>query len=601
MTTLLEIRDAHKEFGEHVLLNGATVAISDTHKVGLIGRNGAGKSTLCRIILGEEPLDTGQVNRHPRLRLGYLRQHDPFHPDETVLEFLIRDSGQPDWRCGEVAGQFELKGRLLEGAVTELSGGWQTRVKLASVLLHDPNLLVLDEPTNFLDLRTQLLLEDFLDRFRGAALVVSHDRQFLKSTCRQTLELARGELNMFPGDVDVYFEHRRQRRLHDERVNDTVRAKRKQLEEFIIKNRANPKTSTQARSKAKQLERLKLLDVDSDEATVRLRMPDVAPRQGTALRTEGLSIGYPNHLVAAGVDLEIQHGTRVAVVGDNGEGKTTLLRTLIGSLPPRAGTLRWGFGCQVGTYAQHVYTSLPDDRTVFDYLEHCATSDTKMQTVLDMAGAFLFHGTLVEKPIRVLSGGERARLCLAGLLLGGHNVLVMDEPANHLDVETVDALADALNRFQGTIIFTAHDRYFVRRVANRVVEIRDRRVIAYHDDYDHYVYRVTREIAEGQHAAEAKTKVTAGPLPREKDQQQRKARARRRHELGKAIRSLERQIAKHESRKAEFEAQRAVATTDVDLRRIDAAIGTLDARLGPVEQEWLALHEELDQLLQFHT
>jgi ATP-binding cassette subfamily F protein 3 len=238
---------------------------------------------------------------------------------------------------------------------------------------------------------------------------------------------------------------------------------------------------------------------------------------------------------------------------------------------------------------------------VLDYLEHCATPDTKVQTVLDMAGAFLFRGTLVEKSIRVLSGGERARLCLAGLLLGGHNVLVMDEPANHLDVETVDALANALNRFQGTIIFTAHDRYFVRRVANRVVEIRDRRVIAYHDDYDHYVYRVTREIAEGQHAAEATAKVTPGPPPREKDRQQRKAQARRRHELGKAIRSLERQIAKHESRKAEFEAQRAVATSAVDLRRIDAAIGTLDTRLDPIEQEWLALHEELDQLLQFPT
>jgi ATP-binding cassette, subfamily F, member 3 len=592
MTTLLEIRDAHKEFGDHVLLDGATVAISDAHKIGLIGRNGAGKSTLCRIILGEEPLDVGQVNRHPRLRLGYLRQHDPFRPDETVLEFLLRDSGQPDWRCGEVAGQFELKGPRLERPVTELSGGWQTRVKLASVLLHNPNLLILDEPTNFLDLRTQLLLEDFLSRFRGAALVVSHDRQFLKSTCRQTLELARGALNLFSGDVDLYFDHRRQRRLHDERVNQTVRTKRKQLEEFVVKNRANPKTSTQARSKAKQLERLKLLEIETDQTTVRLHMPDVAARQGTALRTEGLAIGYLNHCVADGVDLEIEHGTRVAVVGDNGEGKTTLLRTLIGSLPPRAGRLRWGFGCQMGTYAQHVYASLPNDQTVLDYLEHCATPDTKAQTVLDMAGAFLFHGALGEKPIRVLSGGERARLCLAGLLLGGHNVLVMDEPANHLDVETVDALVDALRSFAGTIVFTAHDRYFVRRVATHVVEIHDGRVTVFHDDYDHYVYRVTREIADGQRTAGAKT--SPANVPHAKDRQQRKAEARRRHELGKAIRSLERQIAKHEARKVEFESQRAGATTAVDLRRIDAAISAIDEKLGPLEQEWLALHEEFD-------
>src|ERR671910_3471058 len=193
MASLLRITGASKSYGDQVLLDDAEAAISDDVKVGFIGRNGAGKSTLLRIILGEEELDSGEVIRHPSLRLGYLRQHDPFLAGETSLEFLMRDSGQPDWKCGEVAGQFELKGAYLEGPITKLSGGWQTRVKLAALLLHQPNLLLLDEPTNFLDLRTQILLEHFLRDFREACLIVSHDRTFLADTCSHTLGLSRGK------------------------------------------------------------------------------------------------------------------------------------------------------------------------------------------------------------------------------------------------------------------------------------------------------------------------------------------------------------------------------------------------------------------------
>jgi len=595
MATLLEIQDAHKRFGDHHLLDGATVAISDQYKVGLIGRNGAGKSTLCRVILGEEELDAGQVVPHPRLRLGYLRQHDPFHPGETVLEFLMRDSGQPEWRCGEVAGQFELKDARFAGPIDQLSGGWQTRVKLAALLLHDPNLLLLDEPTNFLDLRTQLLLEVFLRNYRGAALIVSHDRRFLKDTCSRTLELARGQLTMFPGDVDVYLAHKRQRRDHDQRVNASVLAKRKQLETFIRKNRANANTASQARSKAKQLERLKLLDVEGDEANVHIRMPDIDARHGTALRCEGLAIGYPGLTVADTIDIEFPHGSRVAVVGDNGQGKTTLLRTITGSLEPRSGSVRWGFGCQIGVYAQHVYTSLPEEATIEEYLWQAAAAGTKAQSILDMAGCFLFQGSLVEKQIRVLSGGERARLCLAGLLLGRHNVLVMDEPGNHLDVETVDALCDALQKFRGTVLFTAHDRYFVHRVATAVVEVRDGRVTAYPGAYDHYVYRVTREVADGlRDDAATHNKRPAAPR-KAPDKKSHKARARRLHALRKECRSLERQIEKHELRKGEFEAQRTTAASPADRRRIEQAIAAVNEKLKPIEARWMAVQETLER------
>src|SRR6202790_364931 len=219
MASLLQITKACKNYGDQVLLDDAEATLTDNIKVGFIGRNGAGKSTLLRVLLGEEDLDSGEIVRSSSLRLGDLRQHDPFLPEETALDFLKRDSGEPDWKCGEVAGQFELKGTYLLGQIAKLSGGWQTRVKLAALLLHEPNLLLLDEPTNFLDLRTQILLEHFLQNHRSACLIVSHDRAFLGSTCEHTLDLSRGKLTMYPGKVDAYHENQKERRKQDERVN----------------------------------------------------------------------------------------------------------------------------------------------------------------------------------------------------------------------------------------------------------------------------------------------------------------------------------------------------------------------------------------------
>src|SRR5215217_6232250 len=219
MASLLQITKACKTYGDQVLLDNAEATISDDVKVGFIGRNGAGKSTLLRILLGEEELDSGEIIRHPSLRLGYLRQHDPFLPNESALDYLKRDSGQPDWKCGEVAGDFELKGAYLDGPIAKLSGGWQTRVKLAALLLHAPNLLLLDEPKNFLDLRTQILLEHFLRGYKEACLVVSHDRGLLAATCDHTRELSRGKLIMLPGKIEAHIENQKERKEHDLRVN----------------------------------------------------------------------------------------------------------------------------------------------------------------------------------------------------------------------------------------------------------------------------------------------------------------------------------------------------------------------------------------------
>ncbi len=591
MAVLIQVRDAHKRFGDQVLLDGAEVSLVDDVKVGFIGRNGAGKSTLLRVLLGDEELEKGEVIHHPSLRIGYLRQHDPFQPGESALDFLMRDSGQPDWRCGEVAGQFELKGPYLEGPVKSLSGGWQTRVKLAALLLHDPNLLMLDEPTNFLDLRTQILLEHFLRDFNKAALIVSHDRAFLGATCSQTLELSRGKLTMFPGKIDAFLDYREERREHDRRVNATVIAKQKQLQRFIDKNRANASTASQARSKAKQLEKLQTVEIQVDEPTVHIRAPRVEPRRGTAVRCEGLAIGYGDHVVANNIVLEIEHGERAAIVGDNGQGKTTLLRTLVYSLNPLRGSVKWGHGVEIGTYAQHVYTSLDERMTVLEHLEYASDSDTTRQDLLAMAGALLFRDEHINKKVKVLSGGERARLCMAGLLLGTANVLVLDEPGNHLDVETVEALAEALEKYQGTVVFTSHDRHFMHRVATSVIEVRDGSVRNYFGNYDSYLQSVEKEVDDGERErTQAKPAKSVGPAVASKSDYRQLQRDHRKTE--KEIKNLEKRIARLDEQKRELNDQLLTESNPGRAVELHEKLTEIAAELESAEARWMELSSE---------
>lgn len=596
MAVLLQIRDAHKSYGSQVLLDGAEASITDDVKVGFVGRNGAGKSTLLRVLLGEEELERGEVIRHPRLRLGYLRQHDPFLPGETSLQFLMRDSGQPDWRCGEVAGQFEIKGDYLDGPVGKLSGGWQTRVKLAALLLHEPNLLLLDEPTNFLDLRTQILLEHFLRNYKEACLIVSHDRAFLAATCEQTLDLSRGQLTMFPGKIDAFLEYQREHRERIERTNATVQAKMKQLETFIAKNKARASTAAQARNKTKQLERLEVTEVEGDEPTVSIRAPLVEGRKGTALRCVDLSIGYSERVVASGVDIEVDHGARAAIVGDNGQGKTTFLRTVVESLTPIQGEVRWGHGCKIGVYAQHVYTSLPEKQTVFEYLEEHAPLGTKTQEVLNAAASLLFRGDAVYKKISVLSGGERARLCMAGVMLSQCNVLILDEPGNHLDVDTVDSLAEALLAFKGTVIFTSHDRHFMKRIATHIIEVRDGRVVNYHGDYEAYLYSVNKEIEEGER--ELATRLSKAPISAGKvaaKAVERSAPRRNEREVRKEINQVEKLIARLDGQKKELNETMLNTADAKKAMSLHEEITAVSTQLTEAEEKWMQLSEELGE------
>ncbi len=591
MGVLIQVSKAYKSYGEQVLLEEADATINEGVKVGFVGRNGAGKSTLLKIMLGEEDLDAGRVTLHSDLRVGYLRQHDPFLPGESALDFLMRDSGHPDWKCGEVAGKFEIKGEYLTGPVKALSGGWQTRVKLAALLLHEPNLLLLDEPTNFLDLRTQILLEHFLKGFKEACLIVSHDRQFLKETCSHTLDLSQGKLTVFSGKIDAFLEYQADRIEHDRRVNATVIAKQQQLQKFIDKNKARASTATQARSKSKQLEKLHTIDIAADQATANIKAPAVKPRSGPAFRCNDLAIGYPDFTVATDIKLEIEHGERVAIVGDNGQGKTTLLRTLVGSLEAKGGESKWGYGCEFGVYAQHVYSSLPEHFTVMDYLESEAIAGTTTQEILAQAGALLFRGQAVEKKIKILSGGERARLCLAGLMLGTSNILVLDEPGNHLDVETIESLADALVNYKGTVVFTSHDRHFMKRIATSIIEVSGGSARNYQGDYDAYLYYVNKEIEDGERQrATGGTKTPDGKVPKGAVRQIEQKEERK---LRKELSNLEKKIAKLDDEKRASSSRLLVESNAKKAMDLHNQIEDRTKELNELEVRWLELQSEL--------
>ena len=592
MAVLLQLQKAFKSYGDQILLDGADATITDDVKVGFVGRNGAGKSTLLKVLLGEEELDSGEVIRHPRLQVGYLRQHDPFVDGESAMDFLMRDSDQPDWKCGEVAGQFELKGDYLFGPVKALSGGWQTRVKLAALLLHEPNLLLLDEPTNFLDVRTQILLEMFLKSFRQACLIVSHDRTFLTATCDHTLDLSRGKLTMYPGKIGKFLEYQNEQREQAVRENASTLAKAKQLEKFINSNRANANTASQARSKQKQLDRLKLNEIAVDEKTAYIQAPVVQPRQGAVVRCEGLSIGYPDHTVATDITLEIEHQQRAAIVGDNGQGKTTLLRSLTGSLDPIEGSVRWGHASEIGVYAQHVYTTLNERDTVLEYLEYKAEKGTTDQQILAVAGSLLFRDDHVKKKVGVLSGGERARLCMAGLLLGSYNILVLDEPGNHLDVETVEALAEALLAYRGTVIFTSRDRHFMKRIATNIIEVRDGGVKNYLGDYDAYLYAMNQEIEQGNRdTSSGKSNRQKTASKREMTKEERIASQQDHKRRRKQLQALERKIARLDDQKKALNEELMTETDPEKAVSMHEEVTKLVQELSDAENQWLDLSQ----------
>ena len=590
MPAILQIKSIHKAFGPHIIFDDAGVTLNSEQKAGFIGRNGAGKSTLCKIIIGQDSADSGSVIQSADLRLAYLEQHDPFKPDENVVDFLMRYTGKEAWRCGEVAGRFQLKNELLEAKIKSLSGGYQTRVKLTAMLLREPNFLILDEPSNYLDLKTLILLEEFLQDFDGGFIIVSHDREFLKKTCDHTLEAENGRLTLYPGTVEEYLTFKQEQEAQTISYNETIESKRKQLQTFVDRFHAKASKASQARSKMKQIEKLKPIELASAQSHVKIKIPAVAHRQGIAFRCEDLNIGYPEKLVAKNIHMDIDQGAHVAVLGDNGQGKTTFLRTLAGGLPSKGGSFRWGYNCEIAYYAQHVVAALNPKHDVFTHLESHAAAAVSRQELLAMAGCFLFKGNDIKKKVPVLSGGESARLCLAGLLLMKRSVLMLDEPTNHLDFETVEALGAALQQFSGTVFFISHDRTFVNMVATEIIEVKNGAVVRYPGSYADYVYHleneVRRELAADQgsaSAAVAPKQPSAYHLRKQQESAKRK--------LSGQIKRSEEQQAAYKKEKEALEAEMAANPT-VWNRELTNRLNELTRLINQEEQHWIELNEK---------
>lgn len=594
MTTLIQIDNIRKTYGTRTLFSGASAMFSEGQKIGVIGRNGEGKSTLCRMITGEETPDAGTITLTSALRLSYLRQDEPYELDETVTEFLTRFTGRPEWQCGKVAGRFDLKNEILDAEIGSLPGGFRTRVKLASMLITEPNFLILDEPTNYLDLSTLLLLEAFLADYNHGFLIVSHDREFLKQTCTETLEIELGDMTLYPGTVEDYLEYKAEQREQAMQYNARVENKKKQLEQFVTRFRAKASKAAQAKSKMKQMDRLETIEVGQSLSNVRIKIPPVDDRKGIAFECRGLDIGYPDHTVATGIFTEIDRGAHVAVLGDNGQGKSTFLRTIAGDLKPLNGTTyRWGHNTSIGYYAQHVFSALDPERTIEAELAARADESISQQEILNLAGSFLFRGEDVRKKIKVLSGGELARVCLAGLLLSKSSVLLLDEPTNHLDFETVEVLGRSLRDFNGTLFVVSHDRTFVHMLATRILDVKDGSIVSYPGNYNEYVWQLARREEDGDSGKKSndseKKSESSGKNAFELRKEKRSELNKKKKELNK----LNETIAALKKEKAEIE--KAFAKEGWSKRKSERLVA-LKEELEGHENDWLEVSVLVDEL-----
>jgi ATP-binding cassette subfamily F protein 3 len=524
---VIQLDGITKGFGGQVLFRDVTWRLAARERIGLVGPNGAGKTTLCRILAGLDEPDAGQVSRPRGVSVGYLPQEaagsvtgsvlaealsgfDEVWALEREMEDVARTletapSEALTERYGELQHRFEALGgyrlesqarAILSGLgfragevtrpLTEFSGGWRMRAALARLLLLAPSLLLLDEPTNHLDLASLAWLEDFLTGYDGTVVVVSHDRYFLNRMVTSIADLTPEGLVVYPGDYDDFLVEREARReLLEARARN--QAKRiAEVERFIERFRYKASKARQVQSRIKMLDKVERLELPGARRQVHFAFPE-PPRTGRRVATlSGIHKAYGDNVVYAGVDLAVERGERVALVGDNGAGKSTLLKIMAGGLPFDRGERTLGAHVAVHYYAQHQLDALDPARTVLEELEAVApeATHTRLRTIL---GAFLFSGDSVDKKVAVLSGGEKARLALARMLVRPAALLCLDEPTNHLDLASREVLESALAGFPGTIVFISHDRYFINRIATMVVEVAHGTLTRYAGSYDDYL------------------------------------------------------------------------------------------------------------------
>lgn len=496
MGILLQASNLKKEYSGQKIFSGLSFAVSDKQKIGVIGRNGAGKSTLFKIICGEEEADDGDLIFGKDTHIGYLKQNEEFKKDESAYEYLERLSNKPEWEIKKLAAKFELTENKLSGLAESLSGGWRMRLKLTGMLLKEPNLFLLDEPSNYLDLNTILLLEDFLRSYRGSFMIISHDREFLKQTCEETLEISSTSCYHYPGNIESFLSFKEQKLSSLVKANVSLDKQQQHLQEFVDRFRFKASKAKQAQAVIRKIDKLenKRITIENQAGITRISIPPVTKKKNTILKMKNLSVGYGERKVIEGVSIDCQAGERIALLGLNGQGKSTLIKTLNHIIKPLAGSFHWNSDCKIGYHSQEEMEKLSGKEQVGEYLRKAAANDIKTEAVLKMAGDFLFKDEELKKPVSILSGGERSRLLLAGLLLSKPDVLILDEPTCHLDFETTEALGMALNKYNGSIIFASHDRTFCSLVATDIIEIENGSAKKKYEEYEDYVARLEKKL-----------------------------------------------------------------------------------------------------------
>ena len=633
---ILQANKIERSFAGEVLFDNISLQVDERDRIALVGKNGAGKSTLLKILVGEEEPTSGEINKKRDLSLSYLAQDSRFESSNTIYDEMLhvfddlrkteKTLRQMELEMGEKTGAdleklmqdydrlseefrqaggftyeadirailngFKFDESMWQMKIEELSGGQNTRLALAKMLLEKPNLLVLDEPTNHLDIETIAWLENYLVNYSGALLIVSHDRYFLDKVATITLDLTKHSLDRYVGNYSSFVEQKEQKLLTEAKNYEKQQKEIAALEDFVNRNLVRASTTKRAQSRRKQLEKMERLDKpEAGTKSAHMTFHSDKTSGNVVLTVEEAAVGYDNQILSEPINLDIRKMNAVAIVGPNGIGKSTLIKSIVGQIPFIKGEARFGANVEVGYYDQ-TQSKLTPHNSVLDELwnDFKLTPEVEIRNRL---GAFLFSGDDVKKTVGMLSGGERARLLLAKLSLENNNFLILDEPTNHLDIDSKEVLENALIDFDGTLLFVSHDRYFINRVATQVLELSEEGSTLYLGDYDYYLEKKAELEALAAAQAEAEPassteEVTSNDYHLQKQNQK---------ELRKITRRIEQLEAEMEELDQKIQAitETMHSTNDAeDLVQLQSELDQLTIQQEAVMEEWAELSEQVE-------